>query len=109
VRLLVFHLRHPVCDPVHHVPVVLFEPWLALFGHDPTSLSASRSWSFSLTVHVSDIHRPSQFCQHSCLRRPSAYHPVALRPASRPRRGAKRSTSILDTQIKDRAAYLVYN
>jgi hypothetical protein len=57
VRLLVFPLRHPVRHPVHHVPVVLFAPWLALFGHDPTSLSASRSWSSSLTVRVSDIHR----------------------------------------------------
>jgi hypothetical protein len=35
--------RHPVRHPVHHVPVVLFAPWLALFGHDLTSLSASRA------------------------------------------------------------------
>jgi hypothetical protein len=33
VRLLIFHVRHPVRDPVHHVPVVLFQPRLALVGH----------------------------------------------------------------------------
>jgi hypothetical protein len=33
VELLIFYVRHPVRDPVHHVPVVLFKPRLALFGH----------------------------------------------------------------------------
>ena len=33
VALLIFYVRHPVRDPVHHVPVVLFKPRLALFGH----------------------------------------------------------------------------
>jgi hypothetical protein len=33
VRLLIFHIRRPVRDPVRHVQVVLSEPWLALVGH----------------------------------------------------------------------------
>ena len=33
MELLIFYVRHPVRDPIHHVPVVLFKPRLALFGH----------------------------------------------------------------------------